>query len=77
MKLGLSTGLSLLAFGLGIATVLVASANRERGAYLNERQRWCEIYSRQNEALRAEVDEREWELLHADDSAREGEGVEQ
>lgn len=58
-----STLLCLGAFGIGLVTVLLAARNRARGAELDSRQRWCEIFSRQNEALRATNTAEEWQLL--------------
>jgi hypothetical protein len=49
----------------GLATVWLCARNRARGAELDSVQRWCEIFARQNEALRSEIRAAEWELLDA------------
>jgi hypothetical protein len=63
LRAALSTLLCLCAFTVGLLTVVLAARNRARGAELDSRQRWCEIFSRQNETLRAENAAEEWRLI--------------
>jgi hypothetical protein len=82
LRATLSTLLCLCAFAVGLLTVALAARNRARGAELDSRQRWCEIFSRQNEALRAESAAEEWRLvtslneLHAEGAELPAEQVE-
>ncbi len=62
-RTALSALLCLCALGIGLVTVLLAARNRARGAELDAQQRWCEIFSRQNEALRAANAGEEWRLV--------------
>ncbi len=59
----LSVALCLGTIGAGLLATRMASGNRERGARLDEKQRWCETYSRQNEELRVHILAEEWKLL--------------
>ncbi len=65
----LSLTLCVGAFGVGIATICVSAHNRARAAELDEVQRWCEIFTRQNESMRSELSAVEYRLLsgEADD----------
>ncbi len=82
LRAALSTLLCLCAFAIGLLTVILAARNRARGAELDSRQRWCEIFSRQNEALRAQNTAEEWRLitslseLHAEGAELPAERVE-
>lgn len=66
----LSTVLCLCALAIGMLAIVLAARNRARGAELDSKQRWCEIFSRQNEALRALNTSEEWQLVSG--SAPEG-----
>ncbi len=59
----LSTLFCLCALALGLVTVYLSAKNRARAAELDSNQRWCEIFGRQSEAMRAETRAAEWELL--------------
>ena len=59
----LSTLCCLCALGLGLWTVYLSAKNRARAADLDSFQRWCEIFGRQSEAMRAENRSGEWQLL--------------
>jgi len=66
----LSVVLCAAAGGVGLSTVCLASKNRARGAELDDVQRWCEIFSRQNEALRLRIEDEEWRLLQGVEEAQ-------
>jgi len=70
LRTALSLFLCLSTLGVGVFTVFVTSKNRARAKALNERQRWCEVFSRQNELLRAEVYEKEWGLISGEEETR-------
>ncbi len=63
----LSLLLCLCALAVGILAVHVSSRNRARAHDLDATQRWCEVYSRQNDLLRAELRQQEWELVSGQD----------
>ncbi len=59
----LSFLLCLCALAVGILTVWLSARNRQRSSTLDATQHWCEVYSRQNELLRARNRREEWQLL--------------
>jgi hypothetical protein len=67
----LSFLLCVLALAVGIYTICLTASNRVRSRDLDTTQRWCEVYSRQNEFLRAENIREEW-MLVSGDAEREG-----
>ena len=72
MRAVLSVGLCLTVLALGLHTAWLAARNRERGAELDARQRWCETFARQNQLLRRDVEQQEWQLLSQGAAERNG-----
>ncbi len=73
----LSFLLCLCALAVGLLTVYLAADHRARGSTLDATQRWCEVYSRQNDLLRAEIRREEWLLLSGADGTGAEYGVDQ
>ena len=61
----LSFLLCICALVVGIWTICLTAENSARSSELDSIQRWCEVYSRQNELLRAENHAEEWALISA------------
>ena len=66
-RAALSFVLCLCALAVGLLTVHLAADHRARASTMDATQRWCEVYKRQNELLRAEIRREEWLLLSGED----------
>ncbi len=67
----LSFLLCILALAVGIYTICLTAENRVRSSELDTQQRWCEVYSRQNDLLRAQNWREEWELVSGEAETEE------